>query len=221
MKIRLLTILLAVSTGLFGQIDQVGKDGDNQVWLTSSFYLDKYYDWFALYGKAEFRFGDDASSLYVKIGELMLNFMPTKWLTISPGYRNFVTRLSYSHWKTVPTPMLDIFFHWAAKDNITLNQRNRFQYNLLPESRDVFLYRNRFQIIFNGKLFGKTIKPFISEEMFFLQYRGFDQNRFILGLKIPLSKHFDVTPSYQLRNIKRHDFWRYQNDFCLDFRTNF
>ena len=60
---------------------------------------------------SEYRFGDHSSDLYTKINQINVNWRVKPWLVISPGYRNFETRLfrgNLNHWTTLPTPMIDV-----------------------------------------------------------------------------------------------------------------
>lgn len=213
------SFLLACS--LQAQLSRVNKQGDFQIWLSNSYYLANYYHSFSLYGKAEFRLGDDASTLYQKFGELLLDFKPLSWLTISPGYRNFVTRQLGGGWKTIPIPLLDIFFEKKIAKHISFNQRNRIQYEIPPNLPNTIVYRGRVQLRFPFPINQMQFIPIISDEMFFVQYRGFAQNRFIIGMIFPSLKHVAFTTYYQLRNLKVHHEWRYQNNLGLDLRINF
>jgi len=206
-KMRQLICLLVLSSSTLAA--QLNSDGDFQLW--SRFELDsKIRSSLSSRLVSEGRWGDHASLLYFAYIQAQLVYA-TKWLEIAPGYRGsfFLRR---PRWIPIHNPMLDItlFFpgHWRIED------RSRIFYAISEEEPPFWIYRNRVRLISPKVSCFYKVSFFIDEEVFFVERRGFMENRIGIGILKEISSTLHIQANYLYRNLKIDD-WTFQNILFL------
>lgn len=198
----------------------VNQNADMQVWTSGSVTKRFTYNIDAT-AYTEFRFGDDVSQLFFKLGQVQLSYAPYSFLILSPGYRQMATRLARpGQWSSICAPMLDITLQANFLNCVFLN-RNRVQYNFREVGQNNYEYRERFVLRYKPQKTFKKFTPYLSEELFFYQRDGFTQNRFMAGITYNLNKYAKPTLYYMLRNAKRNKHWPHQNVWGFDLSIAF
>lgn len=198
---------------------RLNDNGDFQIW--DHHYLDfKVNEEFHLHLAAEFRWGDDSSKLYVKYGEILFIYRPLKWLEIVPGYRHLYVRFLRDDfkWKLIYSPLFDLLFYFPVAP-WGLSDRSRVQYLIIEGRDNRWVYRNRIHLTFPYSDY--YVNPFIDNEFFWTEGRGFDQNRLRSGLEVNFSEHVKGRLFYMLRYLKVSDGWNYQNVLVTQLNFQF
>lgn len=203
---------------LRGQID---KNGDFQIWNRYFFDIPIVTS-LSSFTTIEFRYGDDASKLYLTYVQTQFLYKPFRWLKIGPGYRQYWQRspLTSSHFEPGYSPLTDITFilrlaSWEFRD------RNRIQYIIFRSDPSYWLYRNRLRLIPPWSATRFQITPFIENEIFIRQGQGFHQNRTSTGFLFLMNKSIGGEVYYMLRFLKREPNWTYQNVVNIALLFNF
>lgn len=160
----------------------------------------------AFYLESELRWADKASEVYewyVQPG-ILINLK--NWFVIGPAYRHIRKfKDDFTSEKiTIYNPILDIFIlrnyrEWKCEN------RSRFQYFIPEKSRSALLFRNRLQLITPWKWGKMEFNPYFSEEVFFYEYRGFSENRLLLGERFFPFCHFETCLYYMWRHLDNFD----------------
>ncbi len=230
MKKRLLWLLLLFPVLSFANLH---KDGDFQIWQYSV--VDsKVTDKFTFRLLDEFRWGNNASQLFFVEARIHLMFHVTPWLSIDPIYRQIyflspeeiTTSLSTSRknrWEPEYSPALGLNFTKNVK-GFEISDRNWALLLMYDKSfgKNLWEYRNRLKVITPWSFSKLGIRPVISDEIFFLQTRGFRENRFFVGLLTPFNETVNFLIGYQLRSIRlKRDGWLNTNILRLSLRFGF
>lgn len=207
---KIFTYLL-LSSALFSEIN---SNGDFQIWAREIVKVHITPKW-AFYELCEGRFGDNASKLYHTLMQVEGLYTPIPGITMGLGYRQSLRRypLQSNHWKPEYSPLADVFIRTYLSD-WELHDRNRVQYVIfqpLPRSR--WLYRNRFRIVPPWNFTKYKINPFIDNEVFFFEQRGFNQDRLCCGLLMQFTNSCGGQIYYMARFEKRENptYWVHQN----------
>lgn len=219
---RLLILLLLLSAPLAADIKKVNKNADFQIW---SYGLVKFQliDPLIFQLSTEFRWGDDASTLYYKYVQGQFLYHPDHWVSIGPGYRQEWNRKVKpdGRWSDVYNPLLDVTFHIPA-GSWKLSDRNRVQYLIRQDSKNLWQYRNRILAQSPWSADFLKLTPFISNEIFVRQGKGFSQDRLSIGLYSTLASCAKLKTYYTWRYLKpSKGNWSYQNVLALQLFLNF
>ncbi|WP_420421180.1 DUF2490 domain-containing protein [Simkania sp.] len=161
---------------------KVGQDGDFQIWNENvvNLKLDPKVT-FAI--SNEYRWGDNASKIYYKHlqGKLLCKVSPR--LSLHPGYLMMWFRAS-NKWVIVYEPLFEFTVQLLKNQYVEVKNRNRVGYNVIPGvfgGKNAWSYRNRTHFHIPVTIHGYQFKLFVGDEIFFLQGRGFSQNRVMGG----------------------------------------
>jgi hypothetical protein len=200
---------------------QVNKDGDFQIW--TRYFLKKHFapTWSAtLY--SELRWGDDASTLYLVIGQIQGTYSPLSWLSLSPAYRQSWRRfpLDSSHWEPEYRPMFDLTFKtpfagWQISD------RNRVEYIIFRSDPEHWVYRNRLRFVLPWSFAYRIFNPFIDNEIFIRQRLGFHEDRLSAGFLSLIYENLGGQIYYMARFQKAAAGWIHQNILVLSLLLAF
>ena len=209
--------LFFASASIFASLSNINKDNDFQIWNLNSIEFKVYKQW-SLRFTTEYRFGDDASTLFYKYFQGQIPFRVNKWLKITPGYRQeYIRTRTPRKWNSLNIPMMDITFIMPTSPWVIFN-RNRTEYIMGSHFKNFWLYRNLTSITFPIVIPHIYFSPVIGEEAFFRQYSGFSQNRLSIGLMSKFSKNVQINMFYIYRNLKRLIGWNSQNIVNIQFR---
>jgi len=189
---------------------EINQNGDFQIWNRNfaGVHLGKKWTFIS---QLEFRWGDDASTLYYTLLQPQLRYTPVPWLIIAPGYRQFWQRnLVKESLRPGYAPVLDISFLILMQD-WQIRDRSGIEYIIHRSNPNHFLYRNRLRIIPPWSFTRFGINPFIEDEIFIRERVGFEQNRLLAGLFYLLQKNTSGELFYMLRYLKTGRSWTYQN----------
>lgn len=222
MKKYLLIILLVFAGFLNADIQQVNKNGDFQIWTYAFMGVDMHPEWqFQL--SAEFRWGDDASTLYYKYLQGQILYKAASWIEIAPGYRQeyIRNREKKDKWANLFDPLMDVILYIPGS-SWKLADRNRLEYLIDRDRKNLWLYRNRFLAISPWKADFLQLNPFFSNEIFFLQDKGFSQDRVTIGFYSTWASYAKLKTYYTWRYLKKKKTnWSYQNILALQLFLRF
>ncbi len=198
---------------------KVNQNGDFQIWASESNRI-PFTSVSDLKGVAEFRFGDDASSLFFKYYQLQLIYKRIVWMHIAPGYRQVFTRMTKksSKWESMYVPLVDLSLH-GCLGGWKISNRTRLLYSIGDTVPDFLVYRNRLRLVTPWRLTRFCFTPYIDDEVFFIEDKSFNQNRFTMGFILPLGGNLSGKLFYRLRHLKLGSDWSHQNilGIGLDF----
>lgn len=218
MKTILLFFLLPLS--LFAKLNTAG---DFQIWNTDTVNI-RLNRSMTLIGQTEFRYGRDSSKLYYKHYQGELCFIRSPHTLITPSYRH-IYRRQKGAWETEYNPMIDITFQTKTKSRWFISNRCRTVYRILEKQsgkHNRWLYRNRLEFLTPLRLTRRGIGPYFSDEFFWEETQGINQNRLIFGLRIPYHERTQLDLYYMLRSLKNADkHWINQNVFGIHFSLHF
>ena len=197
--------------------------GDFQVWNTDT--LNAHFSQNILFvGETEFRYGSKGHKIFYKHYQAGLSFTRSPYFLITPIYRMACHRTN-KKWKTLHEPILDITMQINHQSGWLISNRNRIQYGMYTKkepSPQRWLYRNRLEILTPIRLMSKGIAPFISNEIFWRKAQGLDQNRLIVGLRIPYHTRTQLDLYYMKCSFKLPPKkWTHQNVLGLHFSLHF
>lgn len=210
--------LFCTAATLFAEIND---NGDFQTWWFNSYHK-SVKDKSTFYLEWEVRFGDNSSKLYLGYAQALYKHDFTSHISIAPGYRQqWAKPSSLRLFRPTYNPFIDVIFKFEPP-HLIVYDRSRIQYIISEDRKNLFLYRNRIYVT-TKKFFGPLKgQPFISEEVFFVEDIGFEQNRLNFGLSWVLDDDINPKIFYMVRH--RKDLvrgWEYQNVFGLMLFTNF
>jgi len=200
-------VLLILASNCFSS---VLKRGDFQLWnaMHTTFQLK---DHLGLKLEGEVRTGNDVSEVFFVYGQASIEYKPVKWFLLGGGYRHQWIFLD-SKWFNVYSPLLDVKGIWII-DHFGITNRNRVQYLIIENDKHRWLYRNRLR--FSYQIDSWKMRPFIDDEVFFLQGGGFVQNRATAGIIFLLDDWINLDLFYMLRHLSVDSHFRHQNVFGL------
>jgi Protein of unknown function (DUF2490) len=196
------------------------RDGDFQFW----FYValnKKICQNAKITFEPEFRFGDNASTLYNYYFQSRLYVEANPWLDVAGGYRQqFVRRAIDGKWRTVYSPLADIFLK-RTFCKVDFDLRNRIQYAISNRGPALWTYRQRYRFAIPIDTGRFTLRPVIWDEIFFAQRRGFFENRFSIGASVLPGNGLTLTAHYTLRHVEAARRWIKNNVLYLWATYNF
>lgn len=155
----------------------------------------------SFYFQTEFRWGDDISVLYVHYFQGGIVFVPCEWLEVAPAYRQ-LTALRRDHTHNIfYEPLLDVTLKRKLREWAFQN-RFRFQYRIPESGTNEWIYRDRLKVNSPWKWGKLKFNPFVFDEVFFSETRGFSENRFAAGGGFTLAKSIQSDLYYMLRHIQ-------------------
>ncbi len=195
----------------------VNQNNDVQFWPTVSLEK-KCSEEISIRSNFEVRIGNDISKAFFVYAEAFLVYRPFQWLYIAPGYRQiFNNQMTPSgKWRPVYSPLADIKFIGIFQGFGVIN-RNRVHYLLFEHQSSKWLYRNRLRFTYQFERNTWKYQPFIDEEVFFIERRGFFQNKASIGVVTFPIQEVSIRTYYLLRHIKVEDHFRHQNILGLQF----
>jgi len=183
----------------------INGPGDIEYWQYVSF-EQTLSEKSAFFYQTELRFADNVSKPYFTYIQGIYLYSPTPNVSFGPGYRQILFRSDERGWRPAYSPLVDIIFNgdlgcWKWID------RSRVQYVMTSE-RNFWVYRNRLRFIIPFSCWSFSF----DDEVFFVQWRGFAQNRFSVGPIFQISSNVSARLFYLLRHIELPD-WRVNHVF--------
>jgi hypothetical protein len=214
MKFFFLFLLFPLS--LFAHLN---GSGDFQIWNTDTINI-RSSKRMILTGQTEFRYGRDGSKLYYKHYQGEITFIRSPHTLITPGYRQVYHR-RHGDWVKEYQPRCAITFQVQTKSKWLISDRNLILYRI-QEGHNRWVYRNRLEFLTPIRITRKGMGPFFSNEFFWAETQGINQNRLIFGLRIPYHQRTQLDLYYMLRSLKNHNKdWIQQNILGLHFALFF
>ncbi|MBX7066324.1 MAG: DUF2490 domain-containing protein [Parachlamydiales bacterium] len=181
----------------------VNQNNDVQLWLTDSF-VKQIHPRCTLYLSNEWRIGDNISKLFYVYVQGTSRFALTDRIDFAPGFRQ-AWNLQLNKWRLEYEPLAEIYFHAGN----FVQFRNRISYVIREARNNIWQYRGRLR--FNLDYW--QVRPFFSEEVFVMSHDGFNQNRTIGGVNVPLFGRSNIDLYYMLRFLKSAGTWTHQHVF--------
>lgn len=146
--------------------------------------------------------------LYSSDVEIGFNKKLNNWMSLSPYYRHIVQFKEDNQFVTY-NPQIDIAF-FGKINNISLNNRNRFEYRIKEENNSV-RYRNKLTIK-SPIYFHDKIRISLAEEPFYdCTENEFNKNRIYFNIIFPMKNNITVELFYILEHFKNEAKWQYVN----------
>ena len=206
MQFRFLFLVFLLSTIFVSA--RFNKNGDFQIWETHT--LEKTItDSFGIRIDNELRIGDDISRVFYLYVQGFLVYRPYNWLILSPGYRQEWLRKDGAL-KPQYVPQFDTYFIYVS-DKIVITNRNRLGYLFRYKEFNSIFYRGRLRFSFPLRKESLFMQPYIDNEIFIIQGRGFNQNRSSIGVLFKVTDHFDPRFYYMVRLDKENGSWKQIN----------
>lgn len=178
-----------------------------QLWTANVFKKEHAKDWESLFEFSTRTRESPFRTYYYHWEYELKKHLGCGWSLI-PGYRHEYNRHPAKGWKNGAVPLLAVTKKQKFSD-VSVHHRSRIEYHYRGSE---WRFRQRITCKMN---FTFWAQPFFAEEVFFAERRGFNQNRFSIGLKKKLCSkgHFEI--AYMLRDRKIRHRWRGENDLVL------
>lgn len=195
---------------------RLNQNGDFQVWLHDgvSAHFNSHY---GVDISQEFRFGNDCTEFYQQYSQIFLVYYGSPSFQIAPGFKQLYSKGEGKAWYSFSIPELDIKMILQNKF-WRFEHRERISY-AFSAFKGTWIFRPFFNLDTPFYYKNRALKLFLSEEFFWTQGQGINQNRFKVGFKLPGGKHVLFSLAYLIRNLKERHDWTYQNvlDLSVDF----
>jgi len=186
---------------------EINGKGDFQFWEHQHLSV-KLNKCTTFYFENEFRWGGNASELYLSYIQSGIRINPTDWLSLGPGYRQISSlRLATRDRIPVYDPLFDVILTFKPR-KWEIQDRTRIQYLIFESERNTWVIRNRLKLYSPWKWGKMKLNPFLDEEVFFREERGFSENRLGFGGRINPNKQFSTEFTFMLRHIEIANVWR-------------
>lgn len=215
--------LLFVKALLFSGVllaSNLEQQDDFQVWYLQHF-NQTINPRFSLYVDNEYRFGADASIFYLTYIQPGIIFKLCPKLEVWSAYR-YLRNLSARErrWETTHGPVIDLILRgeilgWEFAD------RSRIQYLVRENAPNAWEYRQRLRLWAPWTFSKGHIRPWIQDEIFIREYRGFFQNRLGFGGELFFSKKVHANPLYILRHIELGSTGKWQRQHIFQLHLAF
>ena len=130
------------------------------------------------------------------------------WMSINPYYRHII-QFKEDNNVVIYHPQVDIAF-FGKLNNISFNNRNRFEYRIKAEDKSV-RYRSKLTVK-SPVYFHDKFRLSVSEEPFYgCSRKKFNKNRIYLNLNYPMENNVTVELFYILEHSKIEGKWKYIN----------
>lgn len=198
------------------------SDRKSQIWTREDI-TGKINSQLSVFGRIEFRYSNDAEALSAQHSLIGMNYSPNKWLTISPFFRmvNYQTGKSTfnNDWFVEYRPTVDVKLKWSVV-GLGMTSTNRFERRLYQVGDDVWRFREKIEIKSKQKWTALEFQPYVGDDMFFQEKKGFCRNWFILGFDVKIINQLKGGFFYMLQSDKGKDGQYTQTDINA-FRFNF
>ncbi|NGX45757.1 MAG: hypothetical protein K940chlam2_00937 [Chlamydiae bacterium] len=198
---KVLPACLLVTSWGFGELNQ---DNDFQIWALSDV-RKRINSCLEFEFQSEYRFGNNASELFLYYFQSQIIYSPTDWLKIAPGYRQQETKpLSDRGWFTSYDPLMAVSFSFCLGKTEVID-RSLIQYFINEDLPNFWFFRH--SDTFRFRPIG-SFHPILSEEFFFTDRGDFVQNRMEFGGYLPVRGAGELVAVYLLRHQKFKGEWR-------------
>jgi hypothetical protein len=200
-------IVLLTTAGLMTLLCSTvfGFDNDDfQYWTTAGASVKINKDWGAEFTE-EFRLGNKGGNLYYQQSDIGFIYSGlADWIDIGLNYGLvFEKDDKTDRWHRENRPHVNLTFKWKMW-NLSLSDRNRFEYRDRENAKDLWRYRNKFTIKTPWKLTAWKLKPYVADEIFInLDDEHFNRNRFYAGVSTPLEEKLSLDVYYMLQSSRK------------------
>lgn len=181
----------------------VNQNNDVQFWFTDSF-VKPVHPRCTFYLSNEWRIGDNVSKLFYVYVQGTSKIALTEKIDFAPGFRQ-AWNLQLNKFRLEYEPLVEVYFH--SKNFIQF--RSRMSYVIREARNNIWQYRGRIRVQFADWRY----RPFFSNEVFVMTHDGFNQNRSVVGINVPLFKRTNTDLYYMLRFLKSAGSWTHQHVF--------
>lgn len=206
MKRNLRFVLLAAVSVicLCGNVSAYDDD-DFQYWTSAGASVNINKE-FKVDFKEELRFGNKGGNMYFQCSELGVVYSGfADWLDI--GLYNaliFEKDDKTDIWYRENRPSANLTFKWKMW-NLSLSDRNRFEYRDRENGKRLWRYRNKFTIKIPWKFTPWQLQPYVADEIFInLDDEHFKCNRFYAGFTKQLAEKINLDIYYMLQSSRKH-----------------
>lgn len=149
---------------------------------------------------SEAYFDDDASHYYYQEGDLGFIYSGfAKWFDLSLNYKH-VAMESKNRWAPEERPHFAGIFKFDI-GNLSLSDRNRFEYRIREAGTDTWRYRNLLTIKAPWKFTKWQIQPYIADEVLIDELVR--ENRSYAGFGFKLTKEISAAIYYMQRRLRQ------------------
>jgi hypothetical protein len=173
----------------------------------------------------EFRFGDNAGSLYYQHYDLGYLWDLNKFVSLGLGWR-FINEKVNDKFRDESEPYLMAYLY-AQSAGFKFINRSRLEYRYFDYRANSWRYRNKLDIKFPWEFTRFKIQPYIADEVF-VRFNGLDanQNRLYGGLGFVLTKNLKGELFYMWQTTKNYpkttaSYWTDINVLGTKFKYTF
>jgi len=197
-------IILFANTGY-------GSDEVFRLWSSVSATTELNEDWEFTFSEG-LRFTDNASRFYYSSSSLSLNYSGFgDWLDVGVGFRKIFMKKSRHSWRQEDRPYVSFTLN-GIYNRLDVSNRIRFEYRDKEDAKDVWRFRNRFQIEFPVRWTQLQLRPYMSDEIFVnFDEEHFNRNRVYAGVVYEFPEHTECKFYYLFQSWKSGDKWRDMN----------
>ena len=176
-----------------------------QYWNTESVSWKASKDWKVSLGE-EFRFGNNASTLYYQYSDLGVTYYGlAKWLDMGVNYRQ-IFNIKKNRWKYENRPHINSTVKFDLF-GLNFSDRNRIEYRNKEDKSDSWRYRNKFTIK-SPKFTKFEVQPYVANEIFYdFNIKALNRNRLCGGFSCKLSDFLKAEIYYLWESTEKSEKW--------------
>ena len=192
-----------------------------RLWSSVSATTELDEDWEVTFSQG-LRFADNASRFYYSSSSLSLNYSGFgDWIEAGDGFRKMFKKQSSNSWVSEDRPYVSVTLKGIYKE-LDVSSRARLEFRDKEDDKDLWRFRNRFQIEFPVRWTELKLQPYMSDEIFInFDEEHFNRNRVYAGVIYEFFEHTECKFYYLFQNWKSDDKWCDMNAVGLTFSVSF
>ena len=208
-------LLLSFATPCFAY-----PDGDWQAWLSTSVEGKTSDKKWKVKLEEEVRIGENVSEIFYNHTDFGATYKVVDFFSLGLNYRQVFGR-SKGKWIPEYRPYIHGTFHLKLLD-FALDNRNRLEYRIFKDKKDVWRYRNKTTLTFPWKWTSLEIQPYVADEIFIDTERGrVNRNRLYGGIKFKLMEHLKAQTFYLWQANESKGKWFDANVIGVKLKVGF
>lgn len=177
----------------------------------------KVNDKFDIFFTPEMRFRNDMSTLYYYQMRGGVTFHAHKYLDLSGAYRYLQTKNSKNQWNYADAQ----YYEMIAIPRVTvhgfeLSDANKFEYRIIENARDRWVYRNLSTIAYPTKIGNFAFSPYVSEEFYYdFEINRINLNWATIGLTKKIMKNLSLGLYYRVESVRTGSLDKWTNNSVI------
>ena len=182
------------------------EGGDWQAWLTTSVEGKTSDKKWKVKLEEEVRLGENVSEIYYNHTDFGVAYKLIDFFAFGVNYRQIFERKK-GKWISEYRPHIHGTFYWKVLD-FSIKNRNRLEYRMFKDKKDVWRYRNKTTLFFPWKWTLLELQPYVADEIFIDTKREkLNRNRLYGGIKFKLMEHLKAETFYLWQTSESKGKW--------------